>query len=52
MIGSLLYLTVSRPNIMFIVCLCACFQVCPKKSHVNAVKCIFQYLHGTINLGL
>jgi hypothetical protein len=52
MISLLLYLTISRPNIMFIVCLYACFQACPKKSHISAVKCIFQYLHGTINLGL
>ena len=41
MIGSLLYLTASRPDIMFNVCLCAYFQACPKESHVSAVKCIF-----------
>lgn len=52
MIGSLLYLTASRPDIMFSVCLCARFQACPKESHVSAVKRIFRYLHGTINLGL
>ncbi|KAH9779804.1 Integrase catalytic domain-containing protein [Citrus sinensis] len=52
MIGSLLYLTASRPDIMFSVCLCARFQSCPKESHMLAVKHIFRYLIGTINLGL
>ncbi|GKV17211.1 hypothetical protein SLEP1_g27745 [Rubroshorea leprosula] len=52
MIGSLLYLTASRPNIMFSVCLCARFQSCPKESHFTALKIIFKYLIGTQNLGL
>ena len=52
MIGSLLYLTASRPDIMFSVCLCARYQSCPKESHVIAVKRIFRYLVGTCNLGL
>ena len=52
MIGSLLYLTASRPDIMFNVCLCAQFQSCPKESHLIAVKRIFRYLLGTIDLGL
>ena len=52
MIGSLLYLTSRRPDIMFIVCLCARFQSNPKQSHLLAVKRIFKYLLGTINLGL
>ena len=52
MIGSLLYLTSRRPDIMFSVCLCARFQSCPKESHLLAVKWIFWYLIGTINLGL
>ena len=38
MIGSLLYLTASRPNIMYSVCLCARFQSCLKESHLNVVK--------------
>nr|GEY09918.1 hypothetical protein [Tanacetum cinerariifolium] len=46
MIGSLMYLTSSRPNIMFVVCACACFQVTPKASHLHAVKRIFRYLKG------
>ncbi|GKC59782.1 retrovirus-related pol polyprotein from transposon TNT 1-94, partial [Tanacetum coccineum] len=52
MIGSLLYLTVSRPNIMFSVCLCARFQEDPKTSHLEAVKRIFRYIKGTTHLGL
>nr|GEU52414.1 uncharacterized mitochondrial protein AtMg00810-like [Tanacetum cinerariifolium] len=52
MIGSLLYLTASRPDIVFSVCLCACFQEAPKTSHIEAVKCIFQYIKGTMHLGL
>ncbi|KAH9705479.1 hypothetical protein KPL70_011888 [Citrus sinensis] len=51
MIGSLLYFTASRPDIMFSVCLCARFQ-CPKESHLLAVKRIFRYLSGTIDIGL
>ena len=52
MIGSLLYLTASRPDIMFSVCLCARFQECPKESQLSAVKRIFRYLIGIPNLGL
>ncbi|GJT07730.1 putative ribonuclease H-like domain-containing protein [Tanacetum coccineum] len=52
MIGSLMYLTSSRPNIMFAVCACARFQVTPKTSHLLAVKRIFRYLRGKPTLGL
>ena len=52
MIGSLLYLTASRPDILFSVGLCARYQSCPKESHLSAVKRIFRYLIGTMNLGL
>ncbi|GJX18785.1 hypothetical protein Tco_0221462 [Tanacetum coccineum] len=52
MIGSLLYLTVSRPDIVFSVCLCAFFQEAPKTSHLEAVKRIFQYIKGTTHLRL
>ncbi|GJT24685.1 putative ribonuclease H-like domain-containing protein [Tanacetum coccineum] len=52
MIGSLMYLTASRPDIMFVVCACARFQVTPKTSHLNAVKRIFRYLKGQPKLGL
>nr|GEY56359.1 hypothetical protein [Tanacetum cinerariifolium] len=52
MIGSLMYLTSSRPDIMFAVCACACFQVTPKASHLHAVKRIFRYLKGKPHLVL
>nr|GEV86414.1 putative ribonuclease H-like domain-containing protein [Tanacetum cinerariifolium] len=52
MIGSLMYLTSSRPDIMFAVCACACFQVTLKVSHLHAVKRIFRYLKGKPHLGL
>ncbi|GJT39732.1 putative ribonuclease H-like domain-containing protein [Tanacetum coccineum] len=52
MIGSLMYLTTSRPDIMFAVCACARFQVTPKTSHLHAVKRIFRYLKGQPKLGL
>nr|GEV24371.1 putative ribonuclease H-like domain-containing protein [Tanacetum cinerariifolium] len=52
MIGSLMYLTSSRPYIMFAVCSCAHFQVTPKASHLHAVKKIFRYLKGKPHLGL
>nr|GFC24514.1 uncharacterized mitochondrial protein AtMg00810-like [Tanacetum cinerariifolium] len=46
MIGSLMYLTSSRPDIIFAVCACVRFRVTPKVSHLNAVKRIFRYLKG------
>jgi len=52
MIGSLLYLTASRPDIMFSVCLCSRFQSCPKESHMHALKRIFRYLKSTCDFGL
>ncbi|GJZ28327.1 putative ribonuclease H-like domain-containing protein [Tanacetum coccineum] len=52
MIGSLMYLTSSRPDIMFEVCACARYQVNPKVSHLHVVKRIFMYLKGQPKLGL
>ena len=52
MIGSLLYLTASRPDIQFSVCLCARFQDNLKKSHLIVVKRIFRYLSETTNVRL
>nr|GEV11781.1 hypothetical protein [Tanacetum cinerariifolium] len=52
MIGSLMYLTSSRPDIIFVVCACARFRVTPKVSHLHAVKKIFRYLKGQPKLGL
>nr|GEU34896.1 retrovirus-related Pol polyprotein from transposon TNT 1-94 [Tanacetum cinerariifolium] len=52
MIGFLMYLTSSRPNIMFVVCAYPRYQVTPKVSHLHAVKRIFRYLKGQPKLGL
>ncbi|GJS14685.1 putative ribonuclease H-like domain-containing protein, partial [Tanacetum coccineum] len=52
MIGSLMYLTSSRLDIMFALCACARFQVTPKVSHLHVVKRIFRYLKGQPKLGL
>jgi len=52
MIGSLLYLTASTPDIVFSVGLCARFQTNPKESYLQAVKRILRYLKGTTDLGL
>ena len=52
MLGSLLYLIVSRPDIMFFTCVCARFQADPRKSHLIAIKRIFRHLNGTPNLGI
>ncbi|GJW91174.1 putative ribonuclease H-like domain-containing protein, partial [Tanacetum coccineum] len=52
MIGSLMYLTASRPDIMFAVCACSRFQVTPKSSHLSDVKRIFRYLKGKPKVGL
>nr|GEY42944.1 uncharacterized mitochondrial protein AtMg00810-like [Tanacetum cinerariifolium] len=52
MIGSLMYLTSSRHDIMFAVCACARYQVNPKVLHLYAVKRIFKYLKGQLKLGL
>ena len=52
MIGSLLYLCASRPDIMLSVCMCARFQAAPKESHHLAVKRILRYLTHTPTLGL
>ncbi|GJU10150.1 pleiotropic drug resistance protein 1-like protein [Tanacetum coccineum] len=52
MIGSLMYLTTSRPDIQFLTCLCARYQANPKESQLIVVKRIFIYLKGTPSLGL
>jgi hypothetical protein len=52
MIGSLLYLTASRPDIMFSVRMCAHFQACPKEPHLSAIKRILRYLKHTPSIGL
>nr|GEV28816.1 integrase, catalytic region, zinc finger, CCHC-type, peptidase aspartic, catalytic [Tanacetum cinerariifolium] len=50
MIGSFMYLTSSRPDLIYAVCLCARYQAKPTEKHLNAVKQIFRYLKGTIGL--
>ncbi|GKC26407.1 retrovirus-related pol polyprotein from transposon TNT 1-94 [Tanacetum coccineum] len=52
MIGSLMYLTASRPDLVFDVCMCARYQSMPTKKHLESVKRVFRYLQGTINMGL
>ena len=52
MIGSLLYLTASKPDIAFVVGVCARYQADPKVSHINQVKRILKYVSGTYNYGL
>jgi len=51
-IGSLLYLTASRPYIMLSVFLCTRYQANPKESHLTSIKRIIKYLKGTTNVGL
>nr|GEV73997.1 retrovirus-related Pol polyprotein from transposon TNT 1-94 [Tanacetum cinerariifolium] len=52
MIGTLLYLTASRPDLQFAICMCTRYQARPTEKHLHAVKRIFRYLRGTINRGL
>ncbi|GJV22257.1 retrotransposon protein, putative, ty1-copia subclass [Tanacetum coccineum] len=52
MIGTLLYLTASRLELQFAICMCARYQARPTKKHLLVVKRIFRYLRGTVNRGL
>ncbi|GKA23006.1 hypothetical protein Tco_0708968 [Tanacetum coccineum] len=52
MSGSLMYLTTSRPDLVFAVCMCVRYQAKPTEKHLNAVKWVFCYLKGTINMCL
>ncbi|GKE00619.1 retrovirus-related pol polyprotein from transposon TNT 1-94, partial [Tanacetum coccineum] len=52
MIGTLLYLTASTPDLQFAICMCARYQARPTEKHLHAVKRIFRYLKGTVNRGL
>nr|GEW24459.1 ribonuclease H-like domain-containing protein [Tanacetum cinerariifolium]GEX22920.1 ribonuclease H-like domain-containing protein [Tanacetum cinerariifolium] len=51
-IGSLVYLTSSRPDIVQAVCFCVRYQSRPTEKHLKEVKRIFRYLRGTVNMGL
>ncbi|GJT76811.1 retrovirus-related pol polyprotein from transposon TNT 1-94 [Tanacetum coccineum] len=52
MIGSFMYLTSSRPDFVFVVCMCARYQAKPTEKHLHAVKRIFRYLKGSSDMGL
>ncbi|GJY37586.1 retrovirus-related pol polyprotein from transposon TNT 1-94 [Tanacetum coccineum] len=52
MVGTLMYLTFSKPDLVYAVCMCARYQARPTEKHLHAVKRIFQYLRGTDNQGL
>ncbi|GKE75692.1 retrovirus-related pol polyprotein from transposon TNT 1-94, partial [Tanacetum coccineum] len=52
MIGTLLYLTASRPDLQFAICVCGRYHTRPTEKHLHAVKRIFRYLKGTVNRGL
>ncbi|GKF25752.1 hypothetical protein Tco_0081646 [Tanacetum coccineum] len=52
MIGTLIYLIASRPDLQFAICIYAQYQARPTKKHLHAVKRIFRYLRETVNRGL
>nr|GEV60822.1 hypothetical protein [Tanacetum cinerariifolium] len=52
MVGTPMYLTTSRPDLTFVVCMCARYQAKPTEKHLHGAKRIFKYLRGTINRGL
>ncbi|GJV66967.1 hypothetical protein Tco_1482476 [Tanacetum coccineum] len=52
MVGILMYLTSSRPDLVYVVCMCARYQAWPTEKYLHAVKRIFRYLSGTVNQGL
>ncbi|GJV52924.1 retrovirus-related pol polyprotein from transposon TNT 1-94 [Tanacetum coccineum] len=49
MVGSLMYLTASKLDLVFVVCMCARYEASPTKNHLEALKRVFRYLRGTIN---
>ncbi|GKC25639.1 hypothetical protein Tco_1027789 [Tanacetum coccineum] len=50
LIGALMYLTSSRPDIVHATCLCTRYQAKPTEKHLKEVKRIFRYLRGTVNM--
>ncbi|GKC34032.1 retrovirus-related pol polyprotein from transposon TNT 1-94, partial [Tanacetum coccineum] len=52
MVGTLMYLTASRPDLTFVVCMCAQYQAKPIEKHLHAIKRFFKYLRGIVNRGL
>ncbi|GJW71752.1 retrovirus-related pol polyprotein from transposon TNT 1-94 [Tanacetum coccineum] len=51
-ISTLMYLTASKPDLTFVVCMCARYQAKPIEKHLHAIKRIFKYLRGSVNRGL
>ncbi|GKB55675.1 hypothetical protein Tco_0911861 [Tanacetum coccineum] len=51
-VGTLMYLTASRSDLTFVICMCARYLAKPIEKHLHAVKRIFKYLRGTVNRGL
>ncbi|GJS46560.1 retrovirus-related pol polyprotein from transposon TNT 1-94 [Tanacetum coccineum] len=49
MVGTLMYLTSSRPDLVYVVCMCSRYHACPTEKHLHVVKIIFRYLRGTVN---
>ncbi|GKA70241.1 hypothetical protein Tco_0776305 [Tanacetum coccineum] len=52
MVGTLMYLTASRLDLTFVICMCARYQAKPTEKHLHDVKRIFKYLRGTVTRGL
>ncbi|GJX07420.1 hypothetical protein Tco_0195352 [Tanacetum coccineum] len=52
MVDTLMYLTSSRPDLVYVVCMCARYQARPTEKHLHAVKRIFRYQRGIVNRGL
>ncbi|GKF47457.1 hypothetical protein Tco_0137259 [Tanacetum coccineum] len=52
MVSTLMYLIASRPDLTFVVCMCARYQANPTEKYLHAIKRIFKYLRGTVNRGL
>nr|GEW87923.1 integrase, catalytic region, zinc finger, CCHC-type, peptidase aspartic, catalytic [Tanacetum cinerariifolium] len=52
MVSSVMYLTTSRPDLVFSMCMCSRYQAKPTKKHLEAIKRVFRYLKGTINMGI
>jgi len=52
LVGSLMYMTATRPDLMYVVCLLSRFMSTPTELHLQAAKKVLRYLKGTINLGV
>jgi len=52
LVGCLMYLTVTRPDLMFVVCLISCYMADPKEEHMLIAKRVLRYLKGTLDVGV